>query len=208
MYLTDTFVFCALSCRTWAHLGHIPVWPHWLAANKKAKGRQARTRTHTAHRTAHTPPHAQTAALRDEFGRQVTVTYIKIGNNIFGFVLNTHTNTHRQKVAKLRYKRQQKLFWLKPNFMCECVYASVCVGACDSCRHFILWYVPKPRAIKRGFPPTPLSSISLPTLQANLIGLGSSFRRLSYQQANCHWLWPTSDDNKSNNNISKNNWQL
>lgn len=76
-------------------------------------------------------------------------------------------HTHRQKVAKLRYKRQQKLFWLKPNFMCECVYASVCVsvcvGACDSCRHFILWYVPKPRAIKRGFPPTPLPSSHSPS---------------------------------------------
>lgn len=51
---------------------------------------------HHTHRTAHTPPHAQTAALRDEFGRQVTVTYIKIGNNIFGFVLNTQTHTDKK----------------------------------------------------------------------------------------------------------------
>lgn len=167
MYLTDTFVFCALSCRTWAHLGHIPVWPHWLAANKKAKGRQARTRTttHTAQHSTHSPSCTDRSTTRWVW--QASDSNIHQDRQQHFWFCAKHTNTHRQKVAKLRYKRQQKLFWLKPNFMCECVYASVCVsvcvGACDSCRHFILWYVPKPRAIKRGFPPTPLPSSHSPS---------------------------------------------
>lgn len=53
MYLTDTFVPCHVSAAPWPH----SCWPHWLAANKKAKGRQARTRTlHTTHTHTHTLP--------------------------------------------------------------------------------------------------------------------------------------------------------
>lgn len=68
----------------------------WQPIKRLKADKPEHAQPHTPHTTPHTPPHAQTAALRDEFGRQVTVTYIKIGNNIFGFVLNTQTHTDKK----------------------------------------------------------------------------------------------------------------